>query len=88
MDLASWIAALESVLGGTSRAAFPSEFSIGGIFLPPLLITSALGVAAASVTAVLLNRLRLARFFYYPPLVYVALAIVYTGLISDLFLPV
>lgn len=39
-------------------------------------------------TAALLNRFRLARFFYYPPLVYVALAVLYTGLISNLVLPV
>jgi hypothetical protein len=68
--------------------SIPSEFSIGGVFMPPLMITAILGVMAASVTAMLLNRFRLTRFFYCPPLVYVALAVLYTGLISDLFLPV
>jgi hypothetical protein len=52
------------------------------------MIVAILGVVAASVTAALLNRFRLARFFYYPPLVYVALAVLYTGLISNLVLPV
>ena len=68
--------------------SIPSEFSIGGVFMPPLMITAILGVVAASVTAILLNRLRLTRFFFCPPLVYVALAVLYTGLFSDLFLPV
>lgn len=88
MDLASWITAAEAILLGESRSAVPSEFSIGGVYLPPLMVTAALGVLAASITAILLNRFRLARFFYYPPLVYVALAVLYTGLISDMILPV
>ena len=66
----------------------PSEFAIGGVFLPPMMIASSLGIIAASVTAMLLNQFRLARFFYYPPLVYVALAVLYTGLVSNLILPV
>ena len=66
----------------------PSEFAIGGVYFPPLMIASILGVLAASVTATLLNRLRLARFFFFPPAVYVAFAVVYTGLISNLILPV
>ena len=36
----------------------------------------------------IMNRFRLAKFFFYPPLVYVALMVIYTGLISNLFLPV
>lgn len=64
----------------------PSEFTIGGIYMPPLLIASILGVIAAVVTARLLNRVRLSRFFFYPPLVFVALAIIYTGLIGTFFI--
>jgi len=54
--------------------------------MPPLLIVSILGVIAAVVTARLLNRVRLSRFFFYPPLVTVALAIIYTGLIGTFFI--
>jgi hypothetical protein len=35
----------------------------------------------------LLNRYRLSRFFYYPPLVFLALAIIYGGLISIFLIP-
>jgi hypothetical protein len=65
----------------------PSEFAIGGIYFPPLLIASILGVGAAMLTAQLLNRYRLSRFFYYPPLVFLALAVIYTGLIGTLIIP-
>ena len=65
----------------------PSEFTIGGVYFPPLLIAGILGVAAALLTAFLLNRYRLSRFFFYPPLVFLALAIIYTGVIGTFLIP-
>ncbi len=53
----------------------PSEFAIGGVGLPPLLIASILGVTPAVLTAFLLNRYRLSWFFLSPPLVFLAPAI-------------
>jgi hypothetical protein len=66
----------------------PSEVAIGGVFLPPLLLASILGVMAASLTSMLLNRYRLSRYFYYPPLIFLAMAVIYTGLIGTFFIPV
>ena len=66
----------------------PHEFTIGGVYFPPLLIAGLLGVMAAALTAMLLNRYRLSRFFFYPPLVFVALAIIYTGLIGTFIIPI
>ena len=66
----------------------PSEFAIGGVYFPPLLIAGILGAAAAALTAMLLNRYRLSRFFYYPPLVFLALAVIYTGLLGTFVVPV
>ena len=66
----------------------PHEFTIGGIYFPPLLIAGLLGVAAASLTVRLLNRYRLSRFFFYPPLVFVALAVIFTGLIGTFIIPI
>ena len=66
----------------------PSEVAIGGVYFPPLLLASILGVTAAVLTAFLLNRYRLSRFFYYPPVVFLALAVIYTGLIGTFFIPV
>ena len=65
----------------------PHEISIAGVFFPPMLLAALPGVAAAVLTAVLLNRHRLSRYFAYPPAVFVALAIVYTSAIGALFLP-
>ncbi len=66
----------------------PSELSIGGVYIPPLLLVSILGAVLAWLTVMLLNRYRLSRFFAYPPVVFIALAIIYTGLIGTLFIPV
>jgi hypothetical protein len=60
----------------------PHEMSISGVYLPPMLIAALLGVAAALLTARLLNRHRMAKYFFYPPLVSVALMIIYTVLIG------
>ena len=60
----------------------PHEFAIGGIYLPPLLIAAILGVLGAIVSARLLNRYRLSRYFFYPPVVMLAMMAVYTVLIG------
>jgi hypothetical protein len=60
----------------------PHEIALGGVFMPPLLVASILGVIAAVVTARLLNRYRVSRYFYYPPLVFIALMAIYTVIIG------
>lgn len=65
----------------------PSEFAIGEVYMPPMLIAALLGTIAALATAHLLNRYRLSRYFFYPPLVFVALAVIYTVLIGTFILP-
>ena len=61
---------------------YPHEFAIGGVYMPPLLIASMLGAIAAVLTARQLNRYRLSRYFFYPPLVFVAMTVIYTALIG------
>jgi hypothetical protein len=65
----------------------PSEFVIGGVFFPPMLIAGLFGTAAAWLTAHLLNRYRLSRFFAYPPLVLLALAVIYTVALGTFVIP-
>ena len=66
----------------------PHEFAIGGVYMPPLLIAAIIGTIAAVATARLLNRYRLSRYFFYPPLVFVALAIIYTVFIGTFIIRV
>jgi len=65
----------------------PHEIHLGEIFFPPMLLDAALGLVAASLTARLLNRFRVSRYFYHPPLVLIALAVIYTGLFSIFLIP-
>ena len=66
----------------------PHEISLGGIFMPPLFVAAVLGVLAAVLTGRAFNRYKLSLYFYYPPLVFVALVVIYTVLIGTLFIPV
>ena len=63
----------------------PHEFAISGVFMPPLLIAALLGIMATVMTVKLLNRYRLSRYFFYPPLVFVALTFIYT-IVIDTFI--
>jgi hypothetical protein len=65
----------------------PHEFAIGGVYLPPLLVAAFLGLIAAMLTARLLNRYRLTRYFFYPPLVFLALVAIYTMIIGTFIVP-
>jgi len=65
----------------------PHEIYLGEVFFPPMLLDAAAGLAAASLTARLLNRFRVSRYFYHPPLVLIALAVIYTGLFSIFLVP-
>lgn len=66
----------------------PHEIAIGEVFLPPLLIAGFLGLLAAIVTARLLNQYRLSRYFFYPPVVFLAFFVIYTVLIGTFIIGV
>jgi hypothetical protein len=66
----------------------PHEFAFGGIFMPPLLVAGLFGAIAAAITIRLLNRYRLAKYFFYAPLVFLALMVIYTGLIGTFLIPI
>jgi hypothetical protein len=66
----------------------PHEVAIGGVYFPPLLIAALLGTVAAMLTVAGLNRYRLSRFIYHPPIVFLVLIVIYTGLIGTFLIPV
>ena len=67
--------------------SIPHEFAIAEVYLPPLLVAAALGLLAALATARLLNRFRLSRYFFNPPLLFLALMAIYTVLVGGLLVP-
>ena len=56
--------------------------SIGDVFLPPLLVAAVFGSILAVVATRALNRYRLSQYFFYPPLVQLALAVIFTVIIG------
>ena len=61
---------------------FPHELSIGDVYFSPLLPAILLAFFAAVITVMLLNRLKLSRFFYAPAYVFVAIMVLYMVLID------
>ena len=62
----------------------PCEFTIGGVYFPPLLMASILGVMATILAAQLLNRYRLSRYFFYPLSVFLALTAISNSFASSI----
>lgn len=60
----------------------PHEFAIGGVYMPPLLVAGLLGALVTVLTAYLLNRYRLSRYFFYPPLVSLSMMVIFTVFIG------
>jgi hypothetical protein len=65
----------------------PSEIAIGGVFIPPSLVAAIIGTFLAVLTARLLNRYELSRYFFYPPLAFVAIAVIYALVIGTFVIP-
>jgi hypothetical protein len=65
----------------------PSEVELWGVYMPPLLPATVLGLLAMWLTVYLLNRFRWSRFFIFPQLVMLALAAIYTCLIGIWVIP-
>jgi hypothetical protein len=66
----------------------PKEFAVGGVYLPPLLVAAFLGVILALLTVGVLKKYRLSKYFFYPPLVTLALMVIYTVLIGTFIIGV
>ncbi len=67
--------------------SIPMEISWWGVYLPPVLPATLLGWFAAWLITRILNRFDLARFVWYPPLFFLALAVICTGLVGRFLIP-
>lgn len=65
----------------------PQEFAFRGVYFPPLFICWLLGFFAATLSAYLLNKYELSQYFFYTPIVFVSLNIIYTVIFSIFIIP-
>ena len=69
-------------------ADLPMEISLGGVYLPPLLLASIAGVLVAAVITMTMNRHDWNRFVWHPPLFFVSVAVICTGIIGTFLIPI
>jgi len=62
------------------------EISLGGVYVPPLLIASIAGLIATLYSARLMDRYRISRHFISPPLVLLCMCVIYTLVIGELLI--
>lgn len=61
---------------------FPHELSISDVYFSPILPALLIAFFAAVLTVLLLNKLKLSRFFYAPAYVFIAIMVLYLVLID------
>jgi Protein of unknown function (DUF1656) len=65
----------------------PAEISLGFLYIPPFFVDAVAGVILAFMVAHILNRTGLSRYFWHPPLAFLALVVLMGSLFGILVLP-
>lgn len=65
---------------------YPHELSIGDVYYSPLILVAFLAFIAALVTVMVLNKLKLTRYFYAPSYVFIAIMALYVVLIDTFWI--
>jgi len=65
---------------------YPHELSLGDVYFSPMLLVVVLAFLAAGVTVLILNKIKLSRYVYAPPYVYVAIMVLYMVLIDTFWI--
>ena len=65
-----------------SMNKFPHELAIGDVYFAPFLPALLAAFTATLVTVIILNKLKLSRFFYAPAYVFIAIMTLYLVLID------
>jgi hypothetical protein len=65
---------------------YPHELAIGDVYFTPLLAVFALSFTATLITTIILNKLKLSRYFFLPEYVFMAIMVLYTLLIDKYFI--
>ena len=66
--------------------AFPHELSLGDVYFSPLLAVAFFAFFATLFTVMILNKLKLSRYIYAPPYVFLAIMALYVVLIDTFWI--
>lgn len=61
---------------------YPHELSVGDVYFSPMLLVVVLAFLAASITVLVLNKLKVSRFIVAPSYVFIAIMALYMVLID------
>jgi len=65
---------------------YPHELSAGDVYFSPMLVVIVLAFLAAGITVLVLNKLKVSRFFVAPSYVFVAIMALYMVLIDTFWI--
>ena len=65
----------------------PHDLYFGDVYIPPLLAAGALALLAASYTSRLMQKYEVMAHFANPPLVFMALSVIYTVIFGSTLFP-
>ena len=64
----------------------PVEISFSGVYFPPIFFVIVFGVIGAFVITSVLNRTGLSKYFWHPPLAFLAISALISAVIALVFL--
>ena len=67
---------------------FPHEIAVGDVYLSPFLIVILLAFFVASITTLIINKLKLTQFIFHPPLAFIAIMTLYVLLIDKFLIQI
>lgn len=67
---------------------FAHELAAGDVYFSPLLLVIVLAFIAAGVTGILFNKLRLSQYIIYPPLIFIAMMVIYVVMIDQFLIKI
>ena len=65
---------------------YPHELSLGDVYFSPMLLVIVLACLAASITVLVLNKLKISRFIVAPTYVFIAIMALYMVLIDTFWI--
>lgn len=67
---------------------FAHELAVGDVYFSPILLVLFLAFFATSVTVIVLNKLKVSKYIFYPQLSFLAILTLYIVLIDTLFIKI
>jgi hypothetical protein len=65
---------------------YPHELQFGAVYITPVIVVLALAFFLTLITTLVLNKTKLAKYFFFPSYVFLAIMVIYVVLIDRYFI--